>query len=109
MSKKQFLKNLESYGIGQVIEELADLQTQIIAAVQETGLAGKLKLELAFKRVDFTNIVVGAKITPTIPRVAPNIVTLFVDENNQLHEQDPKQLNFENVHQIDDKKEINQI
>lgn len=110
MKKQKFIKNLESYGLGYVVTRMDTLQEKIIAAVRETGLKGKLKLDLNFRRVGSNSIKVAAKITPTIPEIPIQTVEMFVDENNHLHEENPDQTNFENVHVLDqDKKNATQI
>ena len=101
MNGKRFIENLESYGLGQLIERLEESQDEVIAAVMETGLAGKVTLTLNFKREDSVGVRVTPKISAAVPQRAIKPVEMFVDtETNHLTEENPAQMSFDNVHEL---------
>jgi len=100
---------MESYGLGSVVDQLDDLQPAIVEAVRDTGRMGRLTLTLTYKRVGLNTVAVGATVAPVIPRQALQAVEMFADDNNGLHEEDPAQFNFENIHSIDKKKTVHEI
>jgi hypothetical protein len=100
----KFLENMESYGLGYVTARMSQLQDKIVEAVQETGLNGKITLDLTFKRKGASGIVVAAKLSPKVPEAPIQSVEMFVDENFKLHEENPSQMNYDNVSQIKPKK-----
>jgi len=106
---KQFLGNLTSYGVGNLIEEMADLQTKIIEAVRGTGKVGSLTLKLSYKINGSNQIIIDSNVTPKIPRNPVAQVAMFADDKNQLHEENPEQLkyNTEKVVKLESKKVIN--
>ncbi len=109
MPKNRFLENMESYGIGDVVSRMSNFQQEVIKAVEETGLAGKLTLVLTFKRNGSKGITVGAKVTPVIPQSSIRDVDMHRSENSQLYEEDPDQITYENVHKIPSEKKANQL
>jgi len=106
----RFLDNMASYGLGNLVDELADYQQKVIEAVRTTRKMGKLVLELKFKPNGKHQIEVEAVTKPTIPRLPVERVQMFADDENLLHEQDPdnKQTSFaDNVSSINEhKKEV---
>ena len=112
MKKEVFLENLESYGLGHLLDELAEEQTKVIDAVRATAKQGRLVLELKFKRAGDEKIMVEAIVKPTIPRAPVDVVQMYADEDNRLHEDNPKakQLDMENVIQMGQpNKAVNQL
>ena len=96
--QQQFLDNMVSFGLGEMLEELADAQTQVIEAVRDTLKTGSIVLTLKYKPNGKYNIDVNHQVKPTIPKAPGKVATMFQDEDNLLHEQDPqnKQLDFDN-------------
>lgn len=106
----RFMDNMTSYGLGKVVDEMANFQLQIVSAVKETGKVGELTLKLKFKRSGPHGIVVEPTVTPKIPRHSIKQVEMFVDEEDFLHEADPNQLTHDNVEVVDFKKRsINEV
>ena len=103
---KKFLDNMTSYGLGGLVGELADEQLKVIDAVRNTGLAGSVSMTLKFKRTGDEKVAVQAVVKASVPRQPMNVVEMFADEENVLHESNPKakQLDFENVHAMEDHK-----
>ena len=85
------------------------MQPRVVAGVRESGLMGTLTLKLTFKRVGAAGVAVSGKITEKIPRSQIQAVEMFADENHNLYEENPAQMNFDNVHVIDKQKKVNQI
>ena len=105
----QFNENMKSYGLGKALENLAEKQLKVVEAVHDTGLQGTLTLVLKFKRAGQSGIAVSADVKHTVPQRPMQTVEMFMDENHNLHEENPDQLTFgENVHQIDEKKDVHQ-
>jgi hypothetical protein len=114
MKKKyeSFFKNLISYGLGDVVKNLADGQKEIIESVRSVGKTGKLKLELKYKLCGANEIAIAASVKSDLPLKSIQSVTMFVDERNDLYEQDPKniQTSFQNVTDIEEyKKNAKQV
>ncbi len=105
-----FCENMKSYGLGKALENLAEKQLKVVEAVHDTGLQGELNLTLKFKRVGQSGIAVAANVKCKVPQRPMQTVEMFMDENHNLHEDNPEQLSFENVHSIEDgKKNVNQV
>lgn len=101
---------MKSYGLGRVVDTLAEFQEQIVAAVRDTGKAGELTLKLKFKRSGQNGMIVDPTITPKIPRQPIQAVEMYADDNNQLHEENPDQMTFDkDVIKPDFKKTVNQV
>lgn len=98
--KQQLLDNLVSYGLGEAIGELSDAQLEAIAATRITLKMSRVRFELTFKPNGKKAIEVSHKVTiPVLPKEPSTLVTMYPDENNLLHEQNPdgKELNMEDV------------
>ncbi len=108
MSTEKFLENLESYGIGGVAKKMTDIQLKIVDAVRNTGLKGQLKLILSYRMAGANGIEVTAKVSGNVPEPPLEVVKMFVDDGNILHENDPRQMNFDDVNVIAIDKKINQ-
>lgn len=105
----RFLDNMTSYGLGKVVDNMADTQQKIVDAVRETGKQGEITLKLKFKRSGPNGMSVEPSITSKIPVHSIKQVEMFADEDGFLHENNPDQLTHENVHQGDfNKKEVHQ-
>ncbi len=109
MTENRFMKNMQSYGLGSLMNEMADEQDKIVAAVRTTGKTGKLVITLNFKRSGQHGVIVDPKIAPTIPRKPLQAVEMYATDDNKLHDDNPDQLTHENVYQIEEKKEVNQV
>ena len=46
MSEHKFVENLETYGLGDLLEQMVDEQKKIVSAVRQTAKKGKLTLTL---------------------------------------------------------------
>ncbi len=109
LSEQMFFDNLKSFGLGNLSSELADEQKKIVEAVMRTGKKGKLVLEIGYQRKGHNGMIVGAVVKPIIPRDALDKVSMFVPiGKSELYEEDPNQLNIDNVHKFGDKK-VNQV
>lgn len=109
--EKQFIENLHSYGLGSVIEQLAEDQLKVIKAVQETGKVGTLVLTLKFKAKGKKQVHVGAEVSSKIPAVPVDIVSMFVDQKGVLFEQDPQniQVDMDKVSSIIGRKKVSDV
>ena len=107
---KKFVENMESYGLGAMLDELADDQKKVIGGVRQTGKKGKLILELNYTRRGHHDVAVDAKIKATVPRAPLEPVVMYADDKNDLHEENPDQLSTDNVLQLGQgQKEANQV
>lgn len=106
----RFLDNMVSYGLGKVVDEMADLQQKIVEAARETGKVGELTLKLKFKRSGPHGLIVEPTVTSKVPKHPIKTVEMFADEDNYLHEDNPAQLTHENVQTVDFKKQkVNEV
>jgi hypothetical protein len=106
----RFLDNMVSYGLGKVVDEMADLQLKIVEAVRETGKVGELTLKLKFKRSGPHGMMVDPSVTSKVPKHPIKQVEMFADEENILHDSDPNQLTHDNVEVVDFKnRNVNEV
>ena len=111
MSRERFVENINSYGLGSLLDELADEQGKIVSAVMQTAKKGKLVLELNYKRRGNNEIEVSANVKPTIPRVGLDSNAMFVKTGDtELHDENPDQMTVDDAISFDrDKKKVNQV
>jgi len=90
---------------GYLPDMLADLQAQIIEAVQNTSKQGTLTLKLKYVRNGKKQIDVIPEVTPKIPVEPIKPVSMFVTDDHKLLEEDPlnKPLSMEDVIDINTK------
>jgi hypothetical protein len=105
--QQRFLDNMKSYGLGDVLRKLSERQDAVVSAVNDTGLPGEITLNLKFKRVGQHGMAVVPKVTAKVPEKPMQSVEMYV-KDNKLYEDNPDQMNIENVHQIDVNKKVNQ-
>lgn len=77
-------------GAGQTQDTLTANLAEIVAAVQATGNAGKLTLELTVKP-NGAQVVIADKITTKVPQENRGDTIFFADEDGGLHRRDPRQ------------------
>lgn len=109
---KKFLENLRSYGVGTALRRMGDKQYEVVRAVRETGLAGKLKITLTYDRVGSNGIKVKTAIKATIPeRPIPSVEMFADDKEGFLHEENPDQMTFddEELNLVPTSKKINEL
>ena len=107
MSKELFLKNLESFGLGDLLRDAGDEQMKVVDAVKATFLQGKLTIELTYSPKGRNGIKVSSKVTAKIPKTPLESVEMFVpDDECNLYEENPAQMNFDNVKQMKPDKKI---
>jgi len=104
--KQQFLDNMTRFGLGKVLEEMADYQNQVVEGVRETGKVGELTLKLKFKKYDKHGVIVEPVVTHKIPKLPIKPVEMWADDSNYLHDHNPDQLTHENVVTPDFKKPV---
>lgn len=78
---------------GQFIDECADELQNLIAAVEETGKAGKLVIEIAVAPASRGQgaVKVADKITAKLPSLPAGETIMFVTPENNLVANDPRQ------------------
>ena len=64
----KFLDNLTSYGVGYLVDEMAELQQKIVEAVSECGKSGSLTLKLSYKMNGEKQVIVNANVSTAGPR-----------------------------------------
>ena len=97
---ENFIKNLESYGIGVALSRMADAQKRVIAGVRETGKPGTVTLKLTYKAKGADVVIVGAEVNKKVPQDTIRPVEMFVDGKLDLYEENPEQMSFDNVHDL---------
>ena len=105
----KMVNDLEKFGDYALLDKMSELQKKVIAAVRNTGKAGKMSVVISYKRKGNYDIVINSKVTPTIPEIDMESTVLFVDKNNELHDGNPDQIKtHENVSSIG-KKKVNEV
>jgi uncharacterized protein with LGFP repeats len=86
---------------GNFLEECADELQTVIAAVEETGKAGKLVIEISVAPASKNQgaVKVSDRITAKLPALAAGETIMFVTPDNNLVANDPRQqsLNLKSV------------
>jgi len=82
---------------GQFLEDCADEMQKVVAAVEETGKAGKLVIEIAIKPASKGQgaVMVADKISANLPQLPAGETILFVTQENNLVATDPRQKSIE--------------
>lgn len=82
---------------GEFLDECADGLNAVVNAVEETGKAGKLVIELTIKPASKGQgaMIVADKITPKLPALPAGETVLFATPEGNLQANDPRQGNLE--------------
>lgn len=78
---------------GYLIEELAAVVQEVSQQVKVTGRAGKITLTINIAKAEHQELGIAYKsaISRTLPSMATRGAVLFVDDDGELHERDPRQ------------------
>lgn len=90
-SKKSITQLLSDVSNGEFEERCTAKLADVIAAVQAGHGDGELTIKLKFKK-DKRMIQVDPKLTAKVPQMGVDKSMFFVDEQNQLTDEDPKQM-----------------
>lgn len=86
------LETCRNIGGGRFIDEASDQLSELIRAVNETGKAGKVQLEITVKKATRGGAMhVTGKVKLTRPAEEPMEAMLFADEDGRLLTEDPNQ------------------
>lgn len=82
---------------GVFLDELSDSLQQVVASVEETGKAGKLVVEIAVTPASKVQgaVMVADKITVKLPALPAGETIMFVNKDNNLVANDPRQGSLE--------------
>ena len=94
---RPFFDTMRDIRRGQLLEEAADGLQKVIAAVEETGKAGKLVIEIAVAPASKGQgaVKVADKITAKLPALPAGETIMFVTTDNNLVVNDPRQRTLE--------------
>jgi hypothetical protein len=76
---------------GNVHRELTAKLREVVRGVLAAKQPGALTIKLSVRLEGERQIVVNAKVTPTIPAAKPGMTMFFPDESGDLRKEDPKQ------------------
>lgn len=93
MPKRPFFDTARDIRRGQFLEDCADELQKVVAAVEDTGKAGKLVIEIAIKPASKGQgaVMVADKISAKLPQLPAGETILFVTPENNLVPNDPRQ------------------
>lgn len=97
MNTRPFFDTLRDIRRGQLLGEAADELQKVIVAVEETGKAGKLIIEIAVAPASKGQgaVMVADKITAKLPQLPRGETIMFVTTDNNLVATDPRQSSLE--------------
>ena len=106
---KRVEENLKSYGLGRLLEKLANKQDKVVQAVRNTGKDGMITIKIKYKNKGANSMQVFAEVTAKVPEHAIPVVEMYANDDG-LHDENPAQMDFENVHRLDDdRKTIHEV
>lgn len=90
---KSFLDTAREIRGGQFLEDCADGLHAVIAAVEETGKAAKLLIEISIKPASKGQgaVILADKIKTKLPELPVGETIMFVTPENNLQRNDPRQ------------------
>jgi hypothetical protein len=90
--RRDFVDVLTDLDDGHVHEELTAKLHEVVQAVIKSRQAGALTLKISVRLEGERQLVVNAKVTPTIPAAKPGFTMFFHDEAGGLRKDDPRQI-----------------
>lgn len=93
MPARPFFDTARDIRRGQFLEDCTDELHAVVAAVEETGKAAKLTIEITVKPASKTKgaVIISDKIRAKLPEVPSGETILFVTTENNLVATDPRQ------------------
>ena len=101
--KISFLDNVKSFGLGQLVPTMESYQKEIIQHVQALGGVGEINLQIKYKRDGEHQVIVTPVLKYKIPNRGFMPAAMFVTDEGELSENDPRQMNFDDVEKVDRK------
>lgn len=95
---KPITETLRELHRGELLEELENDLTEVVAAVRKSGKGGKLTLTIGVKpasKGDTNVLTVEAAVKTTLPKPDRSASIFYATEDNQLVREDPRQLKLE--------------
>lgn len=94
---RPFFDTVREFRRGNFLVECADKLQEVVAAVEDTGKAGKLVIEIAVTPASKGQgaVKVADKITAKLPALPAGETIMFVTTDNNLQANDPRQGSFE--------------
>jgi len=89
--RRLFSEVLTDLGVGRVEFALTDKLEQVVKGVIETGKKGQIVFTLDIGGEGEGQVIVKPKIKATIPEPGLGSNIFIVDENHELHREDPRQ------------------
>jgi hypothetical protein len=94
---RDFLDILTDLDYGNVNRELSAKLRDVVSAVVDSRQPGSLTLKISVRLEGERQVVVNAKVTPTIPAKKPSFTMFFHDADGDLVKDDPKQQPLRNL------------
>lgn len=98
MPVRPFIETLRELRAGKTQDELADGLSEVVAAVRETGKAGRITLTITVtpaSKGDVSTVFLSDKVTVSAPEFDRPATLFFATPENNLQRQDPNQRNLE--------------
>jgi len=97
MPARPLFDTLRDIRRGQLLDDAADELQKVVAAVEETGKAGKLVIEIAVAPASKGQgaMKVSDKITAKLPTLPAGETIMFITPENNLVPNDPRQKSLE--------------
>lgn len=93
-----FIDTLGELNRGDLVPELDDAITRLVAAVHTLGKKGTLTLKLTAEpasKVGGDTVFVSASLTESLPKPARSATLFYADERGALAREDPRQMKLE--------------
>jgi hypothetical protein len=101
-----FTDIIRDLDMGQAVEDLTEELNRIVAAVQDTGKGGELKLSIAIKppaRRDSNAMEVGYTISAKVPKMPAGKTIMFATPSGDLIREDPRQASLPGIREVVDR------
>lgn len=92
---RPFIDTLRDVEFGHLLNELSEKQNEVVTAVQSTGKAGKLVIELDYKPEGQGQLTIRSNIKTKIPTLPRGTTLFFVTPERNLTRDDPRQQKLE--------------
>lgn len=89
---RDFVDVLTDLDDGHVHEELTAKLHEVVRGVIASRQPGALTLKLSVRLEGERQLVVNARVTPTVPAAKPGFTMFFTDEAGALRREDPRQM-----------------
>jgi hypothetical protein len=111
MATRPFVDTLREIEFGTLLDELADVQKEVIAAVMETNKSGEIVIKLSYKPEGQGQLTIAADIKQKAPKLPRGKSLFFVTPERNLSRQNPRQQELEGLRTVsnDNEKPLREV